>query len=160
MTDKTLLAIANELDGSEWTRETPQKIANLLSDAGFHVERSFGVPVKVEPAGLSDENADELRGLKVALAEAGGENAALQERIHDLEDLSEGVKVMCGNCGSTEFRYEESHPCERGMAENHGEDGLVFYSEFEWYDGDDDPGVVCTSCDTTADTREIEINWQ
>lgn len=52
--------------------------------------------------------------------------------------------VRCSECGAKEFKYEEGHPSERTMRRN--EDGcLVFWGDFEWFDGDDDPGVVCAN---------------
>lgn len=48
-------------------------------------------------------------------------------------------------CGSQSFRYEESHPSTREL-ETNAEDGLTFFSTFDWYEGDDSPGVVCDVC--------------
>lgn len=65
----------------------------------------------------------------------------------------------CSSCGSDEFQYDESHPSSRSMDEN-DESGLTFDGNFEWFDGDDSPGVVCASCDSTLDVpAECEINF-
>lgn len=57
------------------------------------------------------------------------------------------------SCGSSDFRYEESHPSTREQSENTA-DGLVFFSHFEWYDGDDTPGVVCEGCQAVVTVPE------
>lgn len=74
--------------------------------------------------------------------------------------LTKKGKVKCGNCGSKTFRYDEDHPSSRRMESN--EDGvLAFWGHFEWFDGDDDPGVVCDACDTPAILPEgVELGWR
>lgn len=65
--------------------------------------------------------------------------------------LNDGV-LTC-QCGSTEFRYDESHPSTRRLHAN--KDGVVaFISDFEWFDGDDDPGVVCARCEAEIQLPE------
>jgi hypothetical protein len=61
--------------------------------------------------------------------------------------------VTTCECGSTEFKYEESHPSERTMATNEG-GVLMFWSDFEWFDGDSDPGVTCCGCGSAVDVGE------
>lgn len=61
--------------------------------------------------------------------------------------------LACPACGSTDFSYWEDYGTSRSMADN--ADGvLVFYGDFEWHDGDDDPGVICASCYASIDLPE------
>lgn len=62
-------------------------------------------------------------------------------------------------CGSDEFTYDESHPSSRSQNDNRP-DGISFDGDFEWYDGDDTPGVVCASCNASMDVpAECEIDF-
>ncbi len=37
---------------------------------------------------------------------------------------------------------------------------LVFYSHFEWGDGDDDPGVICDDCYSRVEVpEEVEVSF-
>jgi hypothetical protein len=67
--------------------------------------------------------------------------------------------LACPHCGSESLRYEESHPSWREMHTN--EAGLlVFYSHFEWGDGDDDPGVICDDCYSRVEVpEEVEVSF-
>lgn len=65
----------------------------------------------------------------------------------------------CSACGNDQFQYNESHPSSRTMNEN-DESGLTFDGDFEWYDGDSDPGVVCASCESVLVVPEsCEIDF-
>ncbi len=75
-------------------------------------------------------------------------------------------QATCPRCGSVWFRYDENYPTSRKMADNQG-GVLAFHGDFEWYDGDSDPGVVCEG--TTDDGKpcqteltvpdEITLEW-
>lgn len=69
----------------------------------------------------------------------------LGEESGDVETTITEGKVMCA-CGSMRFRYEENHGSTRAMSSNDGANGLLFYSDYQTFDGDDDPGVVCDTC--------------
>ncbi len=67
--------------------------------------------------------------------------------------------LTCPNCGSECFRYEESHPSWREMHANEA-GRLVFYSHFEWDDGDDDPGVICDDCYSRVEVpEEVKVSF-
>lgn len=62
-------------------------------------------------------------------------------------------------CGSDDFEYRENYPTSRCMADN-GPDGITFESDFEWSEGDDDPGVVCASCETELTVpAACSVDW-
>lgn len=73
--------------------------------------------------------------------------------------VSELGELVC-ECGAKTFTYEESVPVGRTMAGN--DNGrLTFWSDFNWYDGDDEPGVVCTACEEPVQVpSEIELDWR
>lgn len=67
----------------------------------------------------------------------------------------------CGSCDGTAFSFEESHPCTRSMASNAGR-GITFHGDFEWFDGDDTPGVQCSDCGAIMDAPHahgVEIDY-
>lgn len=71
---------------------------------------------------------------------------------------SNGV-LACSACGSTDFVYEEKYPTQRTMSSN--EDGkIAFYSDFDWSEGDSNPGIVCTGCGYEfGNPEDVEIDW-
>ena len=72
--------------------------------------------------------------------------------------LVNGV-LTCADCRSTEFKYKESHPSEREQISN-CHNTLTFRGDFEWFDGDDDPGVVCARCDAEiGQPTGVEIEY-
>jgi hypothetical protein len=74
---------------------------------------------------------------------------------HTLRVREDGT-VEC-SCGSTDFTYEESHPSSRSLASN-GDGTLAFYGDFEWFDGDDTPGVECGN-GHHPDTGDVTIDY-
>jgi hypothetical protein len=78
------------------------------------------------------------------------------QTTHELTVRDDGT-VAC-SCGSADFTYEESHPSTRRMARN-ADGALVFYSDFEWFDGDDTPGVECSNGHHPAVPANVEIDW-
>lgn len=75
--------------------------------------------------------------------------AVAELRAPDDEDPAEydyDVRVWtCSRCGSDDFEYHENYSTGRALRDN-APRGLTLAGDFEWGDGDDDPGVVCASC--------------
>ena len=75
--------------------------------------------------------------------------------------IDAGGVVHCGSCGGTEFRYDESHPSTRTQAANSNR-RVTFHGEFEWFDGDSEPGAVCQACERPMDRPHwhgVEIDF-
>jgi hypothetical protein len=72
--------------------------------------------------------------------------------------------LTCPDCGSTTFRVDEDYGTTRTMAGNEadGEGGvLAFNGDFEWYEGDNDPGEICDGCEAPIDLPEgWEIDYR
>lgn len=84
------------------------------------------------------------------------------------EDDTGFVRFRCPICRGESFRYDESHPSSRTQDEERtstidttGKPVLAFNSHFEWYDGDDDPGIVCDGCEAhlTYDESMMSVDF-
>jgi hypothetical protein len=143
-TDRNVIAGWGELDG-----DVGESWAAYTCDVVDYLHEI----IALEPAYGSGEAEREIQIMRQPAIEEQGD--ARPKLV-----IVDG-QALCPECDSTEFQYEEDYPTWRRMDEN-ANGTLVFDGDFEWGDGDDDPGVVCAnwSCRAELDSSNVEVEWQ
>ncbi len=90
------------------------------------------------------EFGDEAYELLERLTDDKRKALALRTEI-DAEDGEVLSQLWTCECGSNSFHYEENYSTWRSVVRNEPE-GITLSGDFDWGDGDDDPGLVCDGC--------------